>query len=81
MVVLIELSSLFTGPLSALYRDVNVVHPALLSCVEPLESQQVRELLRRLGVHELEPQKLLEQHIYPAIQSSKWKVLYCLCWI
>ncbi|KAM8729268.1 uncharacterized protein AB9X84_026582 isoform 1-T2 [Acanthopagrus schlegelii] len=62
-----------TGPLSALYRDVNVVHPALLSCVEPLESQQVRELLRRLGVHELEPQKLLEQHIYPAIQSSKWK--------
>ncbi|XP_073345224.1 uncharacterized protein [Pagrus major] len=62
-----------TGPLSALYKDVNVVHPGLLSCVEPLESQQVRELLRRLGVHELEPQKLLEQHIYPAIQNNKWK--------
>ncbi|XP_070783607.1 uncharacterized protein [Enoplosus armatus] len=62
-----------TGPLSALYEDVNVVHPSLLSCVEPLESQQVRELLRRLGVHELEPQELLEQHIYPSIQNNKWK--------
>ncbi|XP_026207843.1 uncharacterized protein wu:fj29h11 isoform X2 [Anabas testudineus] len=62
-----------TGPLSALYKDVNVVHPSLLSCVEPLESQQVRELLRRLGVHELEPQELLEQHIYPSIRTNKWK--------
>ncbi|XP_029311722.1 uncharacterized protein LOC115024372 isoform X2 [Cottoperca gobio] len=63
-----------TGPLSALYKDVNVVHPSLLSCVEPLESQQVRELLRRLGVHDLEPQELLEQHIYPSIQNNKWKL-------
>ncbi|XP_041818606.1 protein NO VEIN isoform X2 [Chelmon rostratus] len=62
-----------TGALAALYKDVNVVHPSLLSCVEPLESQQVRELLRRLGVHELEPQELLEQHIYPSIQNNKWK--------
>ncbi|XP_023257114.1 uncharacterized protein LOC111651359 [Seriola lalandi dorsalis] len=63
-----------TGPLSALYKDVNVIHPSLLSCVEPLESQQVRELLRRLGVHELEPQELLEQHIYPSISNNKWKL-------
>lgn len=70
---------LFTDPLAALYKDVNVVHPSLLSCVEPLESQQVRELLRRLGVHELEPQELLEQHIYPSIRNNKWKVtMLCL---
>ncbi|XP_058477566.1 uncharacterized protein wu:fj29h11 isoform X2 [Solea solea] len=62
-----------TGPLAALYKDVSFVHPSLLSCVEPLESQQVRELLRRLGVHELEPQELLEQHIYPSIRTNKWK--------
>ncbi|XP_072230072.1 uncharacterized protein [Leuresthes tenuis] len=62
-----------TGPLSALYEDLNVVHPSLLSCLEPLESQQVRVLLKRLGVHELEPQDLLEQHIYPTIKSNKWK--------
>ncbi|XP_060951191.1 uncharacterized protein wu:fj29h11 [Limanda limanda] len=61
------------GPLSALYEDVKVVHPSLLSCVEPLESQQVRELLKRLGVHELEPQEMLEQHIYPTIRNNKWK--------
>ncbi|XP_077406198.1 uncharacterized protein LOC144038026 isoform X2 [Vanacampus margaritifer] len=62
-----------TGHLSVLYKDVSIVHPSLLSCVEPLESQQVRELLRRLGVHQLEPQDLLEQHIYPALQNEKWK--------
>ncbi|XP_041829730.1 protein NO VEIN isoform X2 [Melanotaenia boesemani] len=62
-----------TGPLSALYKDVSVVHPSLLSCLEPLESQQVRELLKRLGVHELEPQELLEQHIYPTMKTNKWK--------
>ncbi|CAG5911609.1 unnamed protein product [Menidia menidia] len=62
-----------TGPLSALYKDVNVVHPSLLNCLEPLENQQVRELLKRLGVHELEPQELLEEHIYPTIKNNKWK--------
>lgn len=62
-----------SGPLSALYKDVCVVHPTLLNCMEPLECQQVRELLRRLGVHDLEPQELLEQHIYPMIRSGKWK--------
>uniref|UniRef100_A0A8C6V2P3 Wu:fj29h11 n=1 Tax=Neogobius melanostomus TaxID=47308 RepID=A0A8C6V2P3_9GOBI len=50
-----------SSPLSALYQDVCVVH------------QQVRELLRRLGVHELEPQEILQQHIYPAIHSGRWK--------
>uniref|UniRef100_A0A3P8TIF1 Wu:fj29h11 n=1 Tax=Amphiprion percula TaxID=161767 RepID=A0A3P8TIF1_AMPPE len=58
---------------AALYKDINVVHPFLLSCLEPLESQQIRELLKRLGVHELEPQEVLEQHIYPSCQaSSPW---------
>ncbi|XP_036073145.1 protein NO VEIN isoform X3 [Oryzias melastigma] len=62
-----------TGAVSALYRDVSVVHPSLLSCLEPLQSQQVRELLKRLGVHELKPQELLDQHIYPTIKNNKWK--------
>ncbi|XP_023805116.1 uncharacterized protein LOC101171115 isoform X2 [Oryzias latipes] len=62
-----------TGAVSALYKDVSVVHPSLLSCLGLLESQQVRELLKRLGVHELEPQELLEQYIYPTIKSNNWK--------
>ncbi|KAM9306088.1 uncharacterized protein KZ484_000860, partial [Pholidichthys leucotaenia] len=65
--------SVSSGALSALYKDVSVVHPSLLSCLDPLETQQVRELLRRLGVHELEPQQLLDEHIYPLIRSSRWK--------
>ncbi|XP_061912312.1 uncharacterized protein wu:fj29h11 [Entelurus aequoreus] len=62
-----------TGYLFDLYKDLNVVHPSLLSCVEPLESHQVRELLRSLGVHQFEPKELLEQHIYPTLQNEKWK--------
>lgn len=65
---------IFQGALSALYKDVNVVLPDLLSCLESLESQQIRELLKKLGVHEMQPQELLEQHIYPAIRNNKWKV-------
>lgn len=65
---------LFSGSLAALYKDINVVEPSLLNCLEPLESQQVLKLLRMLGVHELEPQQLLGEHIYPTIQSKKWKV-------
>lgn len=68
------LKLIFQGALSALYKDVNVVLPDLLSCLESLESQQVRELLKKLGVHEMQPQELLEQHIYPAIRNNKWKV-------
>ncbi|KAK0132689.1 hypothetical protein N1851_032434 [Merluccius polli] len=61
------------GPFAALYQDVSVVHPSLLACEQPLEAQQVRELLKRLGVHELEPQQLLEQHIYPTLRDHTWK--------
>ncbi|KAJ7984929.1 hypothetical protein DPEC_G00359850 [Dallia pectoralis] len=63
-----------TGVYGDLYRDVRVVHPSLLSCMEPLEGQQIRELLKRLGVHELEPQRLLQQHIYPTLRNNMWKV-------
>ncbi|XP_046887908.1 protein NO VEIN [Hypomesus transpacificus] len=62
-----------TGYLGVLHGDVSVVQPGLLSCVEPLERQQVRELLKRLGVHHLEPRHLLQQHIYPALKSHAWK--------
>ncbi|XP_059892948.1 uncharacterized protein wu:fj29h11 isoform X3 [Gadus macrocephalus] len=61
------------GPFAALYEDVSVVHPSLLACEAPLEAQQVRELLKRMGVHELEPQQLLEKHIYPALRDHSWK--------
>ncbi|XP_077594792.1 uncharacterized protein LOC144211423 isoform X2 [Stigmatopora nigra] len=61
------------GHFHILYKDLNVVHPSLLSCVEPLERQQVWELLKRLGVHQVGPQELLTQHIYPILQNGKWK--------
>ncbi|XP_076154340.1 uncharacterized protein LOC143137890 isoform X4 [Alosa pseudoharengus] len=59
--------------LEALYRDLCTVAPALLTSLDALGNSQVRELLRRLGVHELEPQQVLRQHIYPALSSDTWK--------
>ncbi|XP_062381766.1 uncharacterized protein wu:fj29h11 isoform X2 [Sardina pilchardus] len=61
------------GGLEALYRDLCTVAPALLSSLDALGNSQVRELLQRLGVHELEPQQVLRQHIYPALSSHTWK--------
>uniref|UniRef100_A0A9J7XJU2 Wu:fj29h11 n=1 Tax=Cyprinus carpio carpio TaxID=630221 RepID=A0A9J7XJU2_CYPCA len=57
----------------ALYQDLNIVEPRLLACLDELGNSQVRELLRRLNVHELEPQQVLQQHIYPLLRSKAWE--------
>ncbi|XP_058649126.1 uncharacterized protein wu:fj29h11 isoform X2 [Onychostoma macrolepis] len=59
--------------LQALYQDLNIVEPRLLACLDELGNSQVRELLRRLNVHELEPQQVLQQHIYPLLRSKAWE--------
>ncbi|KAG9350267.1 hypothetical protein JZ751_026621 [Albula glossodonta] len=60
--------------IEALYKDLSIVHPKLLECLDSLGNSQVRELLKRLEVHELEPQKVLSQHIYPTLRSGAWKM-------
>ncbi|XP_076856187.1 uncharacterized protein LOC143510575 isoform X2 [Brachyhypopomus gauderio] len=59
--------------LGALYTDLSVVEPRLLACLDELGNSQVRELLRRLQVHELEPEQVLQQHIYLTLKSGAWK--------
>uniref|UniRef100_A0A672LXB6 Uncharacterized LOC107595630 n=1 Tax=Sinocyclocheilus grahami TaxID=75366 RepID=A0A672LXB6_SINGR len=59
--------------LQALYQDLNIVEPRLLASLDELGNSQVRELLRRLNVHELEPQQVLQQHIYPLLRSKAWE--------
>ncbi|XP_050980031.1 uncharacterized protein wu:fj29h11 isoform X2 [Labeo rohita] len=59
--------------LQALYQDLYIVEPRLLTCLDELGNSQVRELLRRLNVHELEPQQVLQQHIYPLLRSKAWE--------
>ncbi|XP_015211657.2 uncharacterized protein [Lepisosteus oculatus] len=58
----------------AIYKDLSTVNPRLLECLDPLGNSQVRELLKRLEVHELEPEKVLQEHIYPILKSGTWKV-------
>lgn len=64
---------IITG-LDALYKDLSIVEPRLLMCLDKLGNSQVRELLCRLQVHELEPKEVLQKHIYPILKSSAWKV-------
>ncbi|XP_043085921.1 protein NO VEIN [Puntigrus tetrazona] len=59
--------------LQALYQDLNIVEPRLLACLDELGNSQVRELLRKLSVHELEPQQVLQQHIYPLLRTKAWE--------
>ncbi|XP_028845943.1 uncharacterized protein LOC114796163 isoform X2 [Denticeps clupeoides] len=73
--------------LNALYRDLSCVAPRLLKCLDELGNSQVRELLRRLQVHELEPQQVLQEHVMPMLRSGAWKtkpddvVISCLLFI
>ncbi|KAJ8246365.1 hypothetical protein GJAV_G00266920 [Gymnothorax javanicus] len=59
--------------IEAIYRDLKVVAPRLLDCLDPLGNSQVKELLKRLEVHQLEPHELLHKHIYPVLKSGAWK--------
>ncbi|XP_053540833.1 uncharacterized protein wu:fj29h11 isoform X2 [Ictalurus punctatus] len=59
--------------LDALYKDLSIVEPRLLACLDKLGNSQVRELLCRLQVHELEPKVVLQKHIYPILKNAAWK--------
>ncbi|XP_065109604.1 uncharacterized protein [Paramisgurnus dabryanus] len=59
--------------LNALYQDLSIVEPQLLVCLDELGNSQVRELLRKLNVHELEPQEVLNKHIYPILRTKAWE--------
>ncbi|MCI4384121.1 hypothetical protein PGIGA_G00034980 [Pangasianodon gigas] len=61
------------GGLDALYKDLSIVEPRLLTCLDKLGNSQVRELLCRLQVHELEPKEVLQKHIYPILKKAAWK--------
>uniref|UniRef100_A0A3B3RWP0 Wu:fj29h11 n=1 Tax=Paramormyrops kingsleyae TaxID=1676925 RepID=A0A3B3RWP0_9TELE len=60
--------------IEALYKDLSTISPQLLDCLDPLGNSLVVELLKRLNVHQLEPQKVLQEHIYPLLKSGAWKM-------
>ncbi|XP_060795619.1 uncharacterized protein wu:fj29h11 isoform X3 [Neoarius graeffei] len=59
--------------LDDLYKDLSIIEPRLLECLDKLGNSQVRELLCRLQVHELEPKEVLQKHIYPILKNAAWK--------
>ncbi|XP_033896948.3 uncharacterized protein LOC117424580 isoform X3 [Acipenser ruthenus] len=59
--------------LEALYKDLNTVNPKLLECLDPLSNSQVKELLKKLDVHDLEPEKVILEHILPILKNGHWK--------
>ncbi|XP_039595107.1 protein NO VEIN [Polypterus senegalus] len=60
--------------LKGLFKDLNIVDPNLLMCLDPLSNSQVKELLKRLEVHDLEPDKVLLEHIIPILKNGLWKM-------
>ncbi|RXM31499.1 hypothetical protein EOD39_1724 [Acipenser ruthenus] len=59
--------------LEAIYKDINTVNPKLLECLDPLSNSQVKELLKKLDVHDLEPEKVILEHIVPILKNGYWK--------
>ncbi|MGH0153085.1 UNVERIFIED_CONTAM: hypothetical protein FKN15_023719 [Acipenser sinensis] len=59
--------------LEAIYKDINTVNPKLLECLDPLSNSQVKELLKKLDVHDLEPEKVILEHIVPILKKGYWK--------
>ena len=61
---------------TVLERDLSTVHPALFSSLDDIGRSQVEQLLRRLGVKSWSARELINSHIIPTFQSSKWKVTH-----
>ncbi|XP_043925651.1 protein NO VEIN-like [Protopterus annectens] len=57
-----------------LYKDLSIVNPFMLECLDPLQNSQVRDLLKKLDVHQLEPEKVIFEHIRPVLLNEVWKV-------
>jgi hypothetical protein len=60
--------------MTVLQRDLNTVHPFLVSTTDKEVNSQVQKLLIKMGVCLLSPKEVICHHIVPILQSDEWKV-------
>ncbi|XP_078599079.1 uncharacterized protein LOC144874602 isoform X2 [Branchiostoma floridae x Branchiostoma japonicum] len=61
------------GVTSVLARDLNTVHPGLLSLLDDVGNSHARLMLNTLGVKKISPIDVINHHILPILESEEWK--------
>lgn len=61
-------------PLYYLQKDVKSLHQMLLNTDDDEVNSQVHKLFLRLGIKQLSPFELINQHIIPVLKTDAWKV-------
>lgn len=56
-----------------IHDDLNTVSYELLTCQSPSENDVVYQLLLDMGVRDLNPRGVIEDHIFPILESDTWQ--------
>jgi len=61
-------------PLRVIEKDLKFLSHEIFHNLENIKKQQVRRLLKDLGVKSMTPSDLIYNHIIPILQEDRWKV-------
>ncbi|XP_077982386.1 uncharacterized protein LOC144437336 [Glandiceps talaboti] len=59
--------------LHALEKDLNTVPLELLTCLNEVENSQVHSVLKLIGVCDMKPRQVIQNHIMPVFTTDKWQ--------
>ena len=62
-------------PLRVIEKDLHILNHALYDGLDQIKKQQVRRLLKDLGVKSMAPSDLVTNHVIPLFKEDLWKVI------
>ena len=65
-------------PLRVIEKDLHILSHALYDGLDQIKKQQVRRLLKDLGVKSMAPSDLVTNHVIPLFKEDLWKVCLIL---
>lgn len=61
-------------PLNEVEKDLNILSRDLYSNLDQIQQEQVRRLLKDVGVKSMTPSDLITNHIIPLFKEGHWQV-------
>ena len=67
-------SILGNKPIHLIEKDLHILSHSLVLCLGGISQQQVKKLLCDLGVKDITPSDVIQNHIIPTFKTGNWKV-------
>ena len=62
-------------PLRVIEKDLHILSHSIYDGLDQIKKQQVRRLLKDLGVKSMTPSDLVTNHVIPLFKEDLWKVI------